>query len=538
MTRLRTLLTRESEATGLPLGWILAGAVTVHAAMSVLAVNPWHPDEHFQILEFAWARSGLSPLDALPWEWGAQIRSALQPTAALVALRSLRAVGVESPFAWALLLRLLTLALTLTVLARALLHVAPGMTRSGRRVLWLAGSLLWFTPLFYFRFTSENLAGLALVGAMPFLTPEPGARPRPAGDVAAGLLLGLSFVFRFQMAFAVIGLLAWAWRFRSGGRVVAVRIVLAFAGVVAASVLVDSWFYGEWVFTPWNYFRVNLVEGVASSFGTEPPWWYAAWVPVWMAPPLGPVVAVLVAAGVLGRLRSPWSWAFVAFFVGHSAIPHKEVRFLLPVLPFVPVLAARGVERVTAHWRDEPPAWFRGLSWVLVAQNAALLALLLTPAIHRGREVDMHYVRWLWDRAEAFPEDTVYVLQDDGDPYLIYQNPTNVYRHPRVQGVTFRGGGPLPARVPAGTPPERLLLLTRAGAGPRMAGGRVGDTVYAAEPGYRTLARRLGVEDATWLRRLEGVDGWTQPSLARQVLEVHQGDRRTRIRPEGDDGRP
>ena len=75
------------------------------------------------------------------------------------ALEVLRAVGITSPFVWTLLLRLGTLALSLSVLTYVCAQVAPRIGRSGRRALWLTALFLWFLPLFLSRFTSENLAG-------------------------------------------------------------------------------------------------------------------------------------------------------------------------------------------------------------------------------------------------------------------------------------------------------------------------------------------------------------------------------------------
>lgn len=250
LTRLRRFIHEEARVTGLPLGTLVAIAVTIHLVVAILAVNPWHPDEHFQILEFAWARSGLSPLQALPWEFAAHIRPALQPTLAMGLLGALRAMGVSSPYPWMLLLRLGTLAVAFGVLVWVFAHVSSQLSRRGRQVLWLSGLLLWFAPLFLFRFTSENLGGLALVATLPLLD-----RDDEAGrhDWVAGGLLGLSFVLRFQMAFAIAALLLWVLVSRPRGLRSAIRMASAAAAVVAAGTLVDAWFYGEWVFTPWLY---------------------------------------------------------------------------------------------------------------------------------------------------------------------------------------------------------------------------------------------------------------------------------------------
>ena len=78
ISRVRRFLSEEAHATGLPVTTLLLGAVALHVTVTLLAVNPWHPDEHFQILEFAWARAGRAPVEGLPWEFAAKIRPTLQ----------------------------------------------------------------------------------------------------------------------------------------------------------------------------------------------------------------------------------------------------------------------------------------------------------------------------------------------------------------------------------------------------------------------------------------------------------------------------
>lgn len=423
-TRLSRLFAEEARATGLPLAALPLAALLLHVGVTLAAVNPWHPDEHFQILEFAWARAGLSPLADLPWEFSARIRPTLQPTVALGVLAALRTVGIASPYPWILVLRLGTLALAFLIVLYVCARIARTLGRPGRRTLWLAALFLWFAPLLTGRFTSENWSGLALAAAIPLLEAEP-ARAR---DLGAGALLGLAFVVRFQIGFACAALVLWLVLQGSGGRARAARVIAGAVPVLVLAVLGDAWFYRAWMFTPWEYLRTNLIEGVASTFGIAPWYWYLAQAPLWMAPPLGPLVVALCAAGAAARPRSPWVWAFAAFVLGHSLIAHKELRFLFPMLYLVPVLAAFGVDWTARRAAGGAAARLRRvLGWTLAGQSAILAALLLTPSIHRGKEFDWHFYRFLWEAAEARP-DTLYVLQRDGRPYRVWGLEGHVYR--------------------------------------------------------------------------------------------------------------
>ena len=466
----------------------------------------------------------LAPTEGLPWEFARHMRSALQPTLALGLLESLRMAGITSPYIWVGALRLGTLALSLAVTLRVIASASPALSVRSRRLLWLVGLFIWFGPLFYSRYTSENLGGIALAAAITVAYPTARAR----SDRWLALLLGLSFVFRFQMGFAVIPVLAWlALRGEREQRLARLTRVARISGgiaiVVAASTLVDRWFYGVWVVTPWEYFRVNILEGVATTYGSSPWWDYFIVAPLWTAPPLGIALIGLLLYGVATDRTSRWSWAIAGYLIAHFAVGHKELRFLFPLIYFVPVLVAGGwdaLERrvtVTGSWRVA--------GWLLAAQNVVLALLLLTPSVHRGKEFDWQYMRFLWTSAEAAHGRPVYVLVDDGNAYRALDWTVNVYRHPAVRELRFADGDSLPRAVPPSATPNELLIVTRSDAPPHVAGAAGFDLVYEDEPGYRAMARWVGAGQSAFIRYLEGVDYWTNSEWKRRVYRVRMAAR-------------
>jgi phosphatidylinositol glycan class B len=88
-----------------------------------------------------------------------------------------------------------------------------------------------------------------------------------------------------------------------------------------------------------EYVRINLTQGVASSFGVSPPEWYfqSLWVHWKYALP---IVAMLVALRT--RTSMIWIATAMAIIVSHSIIPHKEYRFVLPAIACLIVVAAMG----------------------------------------------------------------------------------------------------------------------------------------------------------------------------------------------------
>src|SRR5256885_638741 len=70
---------------------ILAGVTLITAWFS----NTFYfPDEHYQVLEFAGHKLGITPVSALPWEFSARIRPWFQPLVYFGIAKPLLALGV------------------------------------------------------------------------------------------------------------------------------------------------------------------------------------------------------------------------------------------------------------------------------------------------------------------------------------------------------------------------------------------------------------------------------------------------------------
>jgi len=145
--------------------------------------------------------------------------------------------------------------------------------------------------------------------------------------------------------------------------------------VVAGGVL-DWLTWGAPFQSIWLHFLRNTVDGVGSAIGTDPAAYYLQYllVGLWPAP-------LLLALAVLGATRAPalGAAALVTLLI-HSAVPHKEVRFIYLALAAAPILIGVGVALLLTRFRLRGRAVFAaavavwcGLSW-LGATSPALAA--------------------------------------------------------------------------------------------------------------------------------------------------------------------
>jgi len=119
--------------------WLLLAGVIVYGTTAWCSVGHYGTDEHFQILEFANYKLGLTPINDLPWEFPARVRSGLQPMLAYGAIRAADTLGANSPFTQVFLLRLITGLLCLWMYFGWRRHLAesPDSKQTSRRMQWV-----------------------------------------------------------------------------------------------------------------------------------------------------------------------------------------------------------------------------------------------------------------------------------------------------------------------------------------------------------------------------------------------------------------
>jgi len=113
-------------------------------------------------------------------------------------------------------------------------------------------------------------------------------------------------------------------------------ITLMVGGAVTA---IDSFFYGKLIFTPYEFFKVNVVDGVGEFYGSHPWYWYlTVGLPTVLG--IGTLPFLLSAVQTIQNYKkSEYETRLVLLasvaitLTVYSVLPHKEFRFLLQILP-------------------------------------------------------------------------------------------------------------------------------------------------------------------------------------------------------------
>lgn len=107
--------------------------------------------------------------------------------------------------------------------------------------------------------------------------------------------------------------------------------------VLSLSVLVDRFFYGEFVIPQINFFVFNVFNDYGAMYGSHPWYWYFSHgLPIIAGTTLP---FAIVGAYLSERLTLFYLLVWVLF--AHSFVSHKEFRFIFPVLPVLLSLAGK-----------------------------------------------------------------------------------------------------------------------------------------------------------------------------------------------------
>lgn len=168
--------------------------------------------------------------------------------------------------------------------------------------------------------------------------------------------------------------------------------------ILAAALLtiIDCHFYGRRVYPPYSFYFINITRGFASTFfGDKPFYWYiTSSIPAI----LGIFFPVFIYGIVFVRLDTKhyeFYWLLgLAFFVVvilSVVSKHKEIRFLLPILPIFHMYIGAVVERVFIHGAKTSRRIF--MSYIAVGVVLQLIVTIYLLFFHQvGTEKSFSYL--------------------------------------------------------------------------------------------------------------------------------------------------
>lgn len=374
------------------LSLILLISLSIKTAIIVFLPALYHADENFQYFEAAHRIAfgyGLAP-----WEFREGIRSLVVPGAMAGIFRALSAYW-DRPDYYLAAARFAMACFSLFSIA-FLYNYARTISKLHAAV---AATVLavWYEAVFFsIRPMTEGLAANALICAIALgLLGAKGGSKRDF--FLSGFFAALAVMFRFHIGPGVLILALWVCRAYPRR-----RWLPFICGAIPPLVLfgaVDWLTWGAPFSSFIKYFEINIVEGKSSHFGTEPYYWYFIQIyKNWFL--CVPVFFLLIALRI--RQTLPWVLCGAVIVLSHSAIAHKEYRFIFPgLICFLIAAALSSADLVRWISHGKSRAWLTAATlflWISLS-----VGLAYSPAFFKN-----------WERSKEFIQAS-YFLHDRTD---------------------------------------------------------------------------------------------------------------------------
>jgi hypothetical protein len=231
-----------------------------------------------------------------------------------------------------------------------------------RNLIEVVGGSLWIVAVWYlYRYLDERRLGWIYL---------------------AGLMTGLAWMIRFQIAFAAlpIPLLLW-WEERRLGP--AVRYAAAVAAMLVLSGLTDSMLLGR--FASSTLTTLAFKNGLGALYETIPLLYPLLLVGL-LVPPISIVLPFLTFRPSFIRAHRILFWSSTTFVAFHWLHANQQERFIFPILPAFVVLGVLSIwhfkekQLIGSKW----PTWFKWSAGVSGALNVVLLFFFTFAYGHKG----------------------------------------------------------------------------------------------------------------------------------------------------------
>jgi len=368
---------------------------------------------------------GNTSLNEMPWEFEARIRPALQVSIGYIFLQTFNYLGLNDPFKQLTFLRIITALLSWIVISRLfILLIKDYKNEKTKQLLLFVSFFVWFIPFLNVRFSSENYASISMLAGVFFILKSPKQKSNQVYyNLIAGLLLGLSFFFSFQMAFSIVGIGLWlildkkeTWK----------NLTFIIAGGAIAFLLcisLDYWLYGSLELTPYNYYTANISLNLAAEWGTMPWWFYLNAYILSGIPPFSIILLILFVWGVYTKPSSIFVWVIIPFLIAHFLVGHKELRFLFPMIFCFTCVAVNGFDAFIGNKIIAKP--LRILTILILVINTPILVVkAITPA-----QEAVSYFRYL---NELGNHQKVVIICPEKSVYAISGLEANFYKNEHV----------------------------------------------------------------------------------------------------------
>lgn len=339
----------------------------------LLVQTSFVPDEYWQSLEVS--HRMVYNYGYLTWEWKAGIRGFTYPLFFAFLYKILHFINYDSVYLLIWLPRVTQALLAAFADVKFFFLVRTLENEDVARWAFFCQLCSWFTWFCCTR-TLTNSTETSITCLALFYFPLPGSKTHSSKKYLS--LVALAVIVRPTALIVWFPLLIYHfWQEDNKLQLITHRYIPIGTLAIVISTVIDCLFYDKWTLVQFNFLKFNVFHGVADFYGSHPWHWYftQGFVVV-----LGPHLPLFLHGCSLAFRRYRVLLAAVIWtIVVYSLLPHKEFRFIYPVLPLCMVFSGISL----AHLKT----WRRAAALILLVAN--LVPALYTGLIHQRGTLDV-----------------------------------------------------------------------------------------------------------------------------------------------------
>ncbi|KAF9913426.1 glycosylphosphatidylinositol anchor biosynthesis [Lobosporangium transversale] len=405
MSQKNLQLHRLSDST------LLTGLILFRALNACLVQTYFSPDEYWQALEVGHKIAFGSGY--LTWEWDVGLRSVLHPVLFAALYKTLAVLGLDDGplimYAPRLLQSIFAAIADFYAYRFADRLFQNQVTANWTLFLSIAS---WWNFFCSTRTLANSMEAALTIVALyywPFATFSAESTIHSFG--LSLMLAFLTCIFRPTAAiiwvFLGVSLLIGYIKKKDWSSVFTTMVNVIMIGgtaMLASAILDSTLLYHQWILTPLNFLRVNVLEGISLFYGSSPWHWYLSQGLPLLFGIYVPFVAVgswrawIATTGHNASLKRQVLGLSLWTLVIYSSLQHKEWRFLYPILyPLLP-FAADTLYRLSqsAHgWRRSKPT----VAIIIALVTVNVIMAWYTTLVHQRGVIDV--MEWIRQEAKS-----------------------------------------------------------------------------------------------------------------------------------------
>ncbi|KAL7405715.1 hypothetical protein ABVT39_006176 [Epinephelus coioides] len=380
-------------------------AVVFRLINCFLVQTSFVPDEYWQSLEVS--HRMVFNYGYLTWEWKAGIRGFTYPLFFAFIYKILYFINYDSVYLLIWLPRITQALLAAAADVKFFFLIQTLESHDVAKWTFFCHMCSWFSWYCCTR-TLTNSMETTITCLALFYFPLPGSKTHSSKIYLT--LVALAVIVRPTALIVWFPLLLYHfWQEDNKLRLITHYVIPIGALAVVISTVIDCMFYEKWTMVQFNFLKFNVLHSVADFYGSHPwHWYFTQGFPV----VIGPHLPLFLHGCSLAFKRYKILLAVVIWTIAvYSLLPHKEFRFIYPVLPFCMIFCGTSLANLKA--------WRRTAAFLLLVSN--LGGALYTGLIHQRGTLDvMSHLQTLCNVSSVSttpPPDVLFLMPCHSTPF-------------------------------------------------------------------------------------------------------------------------